>query len=280
MDDGTRRLVTLETMLFWEGGFTVGHLSDRLGMRREHVQRSLIPNYRARNPRALQRESRAYANPPKDVVPLLAPEDPADLFNLICAEDRIRDRCIASTRGEASPVGKHGPRTEDVVALTTSRPDTGMFRALHMACASKTSIVISYMSRRGPIELKFSPHTLVRTAWRLHFRGHAIGEELSGGEMYVDLVPSRVLEVFTVARDYVSDKDDLDWHAREDLTFALSVDLPEDIRRQAFQEYMSDTVIIPRVRKAIASYVRRAMMWRVFRDEMHLAWMEQKENDT
>lgn len=257
-------------ILFWEGGFSAERLASRLGMRREHVQRTIVLDYRARNPGALRREGYRYAPPAEDVDPLLAPRDAAEVFNLLSAEDGIRTRSIAA--GLPSP-DDQTVRTEDVVALTTSRPDTRTFRALSMACAGRKSVTMSYLTRSGPAELKFSPHTLVRTAWRLHFRGHARGDHFTGGERFVDLVPSRVLEIVSLDDDHISNREDDDWHVREDLSFVLSGALPSDIRAQAFQEYMSDTVTIPQVRRALASYVRRAMMWRVFRDEMHLAWL-------
>lgn len=275
MDEWTRRLVTLETMLFWEGEFSTQRLSDRLGVRREHLQRTLIPDYKTRNSRALQRQGRTYAEPPEGVAPLLVPEDSAELFNLLSANDQIRDRSLAG-RLRNAPIMDHcsTARTADVVAMTSSRPDVGKFRILYMACAQGKGLVLTYMSRRGAIELKFSPHTLVRTAWRLHFRGHAVGDQFKSGETYIDLVPSRVLEVLPDHHGYVSDKGDAQWHLRDDLTFILCDSLPVEIRRQAFQEYMSDKVTIPQVRRALANYVRRAMKWRVFWDDMHLTWRE------
>lgn len=257
-------------ILFWEGGFSAERLASRLGMRREHVQRTIILDYRARNPGALRREGYRYALPAEDVDPLLAPRDAAEVFNLLSAEDGIRTRSIAA--GLPSP-DHQTVRTEDVVALTTSRPDTRAFRALSMACAGRKSVTMSYLTRSGPAELKFSPHTLVRTAWRLHFRGHAAGESFGGNEGFGDFVPSRVLEIFSIENDFVADTEDQSWHAREDLLFRLSPDLPDEVRTQAYQEYMSDTITIPQVRLAIAGYVRRAMTWRVFRDEMYLTWL-------
>lgn len=280
MDDWKRRLVTLETMLFWEGGFSVQRLSERLGVRREHLQRTLIPDYKSRHPRALQRKGRTYTEPPEGVVPLLIPEDPAELFNLLSAEDRVRDRCSNNKLGGAHTMDQRGIRTADVVTLTSSRPDTEKFRRLCMASAEKKCLVLSYMSRYGAIELKFSPHTLVRTAWRLHFRGHARGDQLQSGEMFIDLVPSRVLAVLSVGPGYVSDKGDVDWHARENLTFVLSDELPEEIRRQALQEFLSDEVTVPDVRRALGNYVRRAMKWRVFWDDVHLTWKEHEGSTT
>ena len=267
-------MVTLETMLFWEGEFSAQRLAERLGVRREHLQRTLIPEYRSRHPGALQRQGRAYAESPEGVAPLLIPENPAELFNLLSAEDGILDRCEARGLGGTPNPDYRAARTADVVALTSSRPDADKFRRLYMACARRQCLILSYMSRGGVIELAFSPHTLVRTAWRLHFRGHARTEHFNGGERYIDLVPSRVLAVLSAGDGYVSDKGDRQWHAREDLTFVLSDELPADIRRQAFQEYMSDRITIPEVRCALANYVRRAMKWRVFWDDIRLTWKE------
>ena len=71
------------------------------------------------------------------------------------------------------------------------QPAPDVFRTLLAACTRRQVVDLTYLAKTRSHSVLFSPHTLVVTTHRLHFRGYSHFEE-QGERHWWDLVPSRV----------------------------------------------------------------------------------------
>jgi hypothetical protein len=187
----------------------------------------------------------------------------------------------------------HGPKTstEAVVALTALRlwsegfqdealfpvvdtrsfrrdvsPD--IFRTLLGACVRRRVVDVVYRGSAREFTVSFSPHTLVNTSHRLHFRGYSVFEETGRGH-YWDLVPSRVLQAEVRRKPigrrlgdddrwrYVDAAGDTEWHTTLPLRLELRKDVPETMRQSIRHEHRmdGDQLEIGLVSNALRRYV-------------------------
>ena len=110
------------------------------------------------------------------------------------------------------------------------------------AAAQKRALYGRYLFKNhGELRVNFSPHTMVRTPRRIHFRGHllvfASGEAQDWG--YVDLVPGRFHDddlrilkeqdyKYRMREEsgYRGADGDREWHEETDLAFQINPELP------------------------------------------------------
>ena len=135
-------------------------------------------------------------------------------------------------------------------------PDT--FRTLLGACVRRQVVDVVYRARTRELAVSFSPHTLVVTPHRSHFRGYSIFE-FEGQDHHWDLVPSRVVSAeVRPTLGYVGIEHDADWHAEATMRLRLKDDVPDAMREAIRYEYglVTDELKIGPVRKALINYVR------------------------
>jgi hypothetical protein len=123
-------------------------------------------------------------------------------------------------------------------------PDPDIFRFLLAACVRKRPVDVTYRSKTRTFITRFSPHTLVRTAHRMHFRGYSIiGDGRPG--FYWDLVPARALSVTEAPRDdYVDLSGDIEWYEYASASLVLSDGLPEELRNAVRREHGLDGAVL------------------------------------
>jgi hypothetical protein len=190
---------------------------------------------------------------------------------------RIQKKNTSEHVGSAAPLVAI-ERTPDISGI---HEDHEAFRILHVACAQGYAVDIIYRSARDPaIPMRISPHTLVCTNGRQHFRCW-IDETSSSanvarplahgmhGKYYGDIVPYRVVACRLLGRDeYVGPAADNEWHRIIDLVLQIDPSLPEQVRDLAALEmqgapgFRFPYLVIPNVRFAMASYVERDIAWR------------------
>ena len=136
-------------------------------------------------------------------------------------------------------------------------PPPETFRVLLAACSRRTPVQITYQARTRNFAVVFSPHTLVRTAFRLHFRGYSVFDDVGRG-YYWDLVPSRVLSVAPIEADYIDESDDEEWHRQVMLHLILHDRVPPQISAAIRQEHdiPNNRLDIGPVPQALLHYVR------------------------
>ena len=211
-----------EAMLFWRGGMNAAEFAEAVGLTRQRVQEDIVsPFVKNKAGDVLQERGRKHGRTLL-VRPKSAPPDLWSFFGLLAAERAWR-------RGDRP--GLPSMAGFDVVDLAPPDP-AGAAEWMCRAAAQKCVIVGRYLFKRSGVRaVQFSPHAMVRTPRRIHFRGHLLvhgfGETQDWG--YVDLVPGRLLDDGDIRIEksgYRGVGGDRDWHERVRLTFQLNPALP------------------------------------------------------
>jgi hypothetical protein len=175
-------------------------------------------------------------------------------------------KAIAGAPPETWPVGG---AFESVPLICRANEDNQAFVALYRAMCQRCSIDLEYRAKSGPRSYRFSPHTLIDTSSRPHFRGYAADPMNETGH-FIDLIPSRVIDVVPSrvsqlhgARNnaYVSYESDNEWIRRVDLIFQLHEDMDENLKEAISWEYaiQDGTLVFYNVRAALALYIIRQL---------------------
>lgn len=274
------RYAFLEYLAYWEGQLTASRLGKALGRSREHVQREVITPYRQQFfdiP-----APRPEGERPSDTHHHLrfAPRGSRSLIDWVSGE-----KSLAEALGEAP---RFGIPMEDVSAVAFRDTHPEIFQSLYLGCVQRRQVSVEYVSKQRFSVIDFSAHTLVRDFARVHFRGYARWRDEDGPGCYIDLVPSRITQVFAVLADdrdddrpkYVSEDSDVEWNERVTLQFRLNPDLPGKILDVLRTEYEGsrahdafETLTIPDVRRALRRYVERSLRYRFFGDTIYEVWI-------
>ncbi len=265
-------------LAWWEGGVSPARLARILDVSREHASRKIMPWARQH----------------------LALTEPHGSLQL----------CTSTLASEELPQGLGSPRAlldilpgmaacfdGDLAAsnvtrladLTTAPCDPDIFQALYRAQATRRAVLLDYHAKSGPHPMWFSPHSLIETTHRIHFRGHvdwlsppAEDRQAADGPSFYDIVPTRVAGIEGENADqYVSDELDHPWHERVDAVFMLSEALPHDIRSTMIQEWgphiherNGEILLVVRgVRRALLRYVCDQLQQRSFQGQTHEIWI-------
>ncbi len=243
------RKVVLEYLALWEGRLTAERLGALTGIRREQAQNAIITPYRTDHPGRLTRTHRGFRIDPDHALALSMPSDPGGFVAALTGLKTVMP-------GDGWPLAGN---FESVPLVCRASADNTMFLAIYQAMCSETAVHVHYRSKRATRAFVFSPHTLVETGDRPHFRGFA-ANPLTGDGSFRDLVPLRAVEVAAYEARYVPATGDADWHARTDLTFRLRPEVSDDVGAALDREYVLDrdrALTIPGVRHALVRYVER-----------------------
>ena len=237
-----------EFLAFWRGGVTATELGQVLGLTREAAQRSVVGPYKKAFPHAtVPRGKRTHIA--GDAYSLkVSPWRVLDAVNFTSAMQAFAE----ASNGE-SPLGVP---IEDLANFLDVDNEVERFRELYAAIARRRTVYLDYAAKRGRIQLIFSPHAIVRTPARLHFRGHSVRIS-EDGSRYIDIVPGRIISSRLGREDeYVGAKDDIEWHIRVSIIAELNPRLGEAARESMMREYQcGDRLTITNVRRAVAEYV-------------------------
>lgn len=265
----------LEYLSFWQGRLTGTRLADLLGVERTHAHRAVLAPYMRINPDALAQKGRFWAvRDPDRSLPRYGPARVEDLFRFLDGLEALAD-----LSGEVLGV----PLENAAIDLPVEH-NLHAFRTLYAGAAQRRVVQLLYRSRKQEIRLRFSPHALIRTAARPHFRGFAVGDGDRPG-FFTDLVPSRVITAEDLGgAGYVSGETDPGWTGRVEVRLRLSPALPEMTRDSLMSEYagldgFSDGVLrIDGVRICIAPYLCRHLRYRVFDNTPVEVWIPETDH--
>lgn len=260
----------LEYLAFWQDGLTGTRLADFLGVDRTHVHRAVMTPYMELHGEDLVQRRRVWmVRDPERGRPRYGPATIEDLFRFLDGLQFLADL----------PGDELGVPLEDVTIDLPVEQNLGSFRTLYAAAAQRREVRVLYRSRRREAEYLFSPHAVVRTTSRPHFRGFLRGFEGREG-VFTDLVPARVISAeLAEARTYVGGETDLAWHRRTTVRLGVAPGLSDDQRTTLMAEYapiaaFADGVLtIPNVRVCLAPYVCRHLRYRVFDDDPVEVWV-------
>lgn len=260
----------LEYLSFWQERLTGTRLAELLGVERTHAHRSVLSPYMGLHGAELEQRDRVWTvRDPEEHLPRYGPSSIEELFRFLDGLDFLRD-----LPGEAL-----GVPLEDVTIDLPVEQNLSAFRTLYAAAAQRRPVRVLYRSRKREAEYLFSPHAVVRTTSRPHFRGFMCGFEGRDG-LYTDLVPARVITArMEGPGGYVGPEDDKGWHDRIEVRLRFSAELPEETRKTLLREYaplegFSDGVLtIPSVRACLAIYLCRHLRYRVFHEVPVEVWI-------
>lgn len=244
----TARLAVLEYLALWEGALSAQRLGTLLGLSREHAQRTLIGPYRQGRPDSLVANGKRPSWIDPDHTPTRwIPSDPGGFVAVLTG--------LKAISRDTWPVGG---AFESVPLISRANGDNTAFVAIHRAMCQRRSIDVEYRAKRGPRSWRFSPHALVDTGNRPHFRGYA-ADPVSEDGHFIDLVPARVASVGSMNAEYISPASDDEWTNRVDLTFRIRNDMDKTLSEAITTEYdlFHGEIIITDVRKALVRYVIR-----------------------
>jgi len=256
----------LEMMAFWEGGVKAREVARALGTTREHVQRTLLLDYRNNSaPTALKRGR----------FGVVFTEGSGGLRY---APDSIRD-LMAVLRGEAAAARASGdsfPFRLNVesapVAASADEGDADLFQEICAASVHRLALRLDYVAKSGLRQFWFSPHSIVDVHPLPHFRGCAIFD--GGATHYIDMVPPRIASIH--GRDgerYVGGAGDTEWHERMDVVFELDPLLDHNVRASLMEEAGGcDRLVFPNVRRALVDYVARDLGLRMVGGVLRSVW--------
>ena len=248
--------IALEYLALWEGALSAQRLGELVGLSREHAQRALIGPYRQEMPGRLSAGRRPSQIKPDGTSTRWMPSDPGGFVAVLTGV-----KAVAGASPEGWPVGG---AFESVPLICRANGDNETFVALYRAMCQRHSIDLEYRTKRGPRSYRFSPHTLVDTSNRPHFRGY-VADPVSETGYFIDLVPSRVSELLDVRNDvYVSYESDNEWIRRVDLKFRLHENMDEKLREAISLEYaiQDEYFVFYDVREALVRYVVRQLLER------------------
>ena len=259
-------LSVFEFFAFWRDGVTAAELGQALGMTREAAQRSVVGPYKKAFPHAMVRRGKRTHIDGDTYSLRVSPWRVLDVVNFTSAMQAFADAVSGGSPLEV-PI-------EDLANLLDIDNEVERFRELYAAIARRCAIYLDYAAKRGRIQLIFSPHAVVRTPTRLHFRGHSI--RLSeGNSRYIDVVPGRIISSSLGSDDeYVGAKDDIEWHTRGSIVAELNPRLPETVRESVMREHQcGDQLTIENMRYAVAEYVVDWLKGRRLRGIIDPVWV-------
>lgn len=252
-----------EALLYWRGNLNAPEFADAVGRARQRVQEDIITPFVKDRAADLQNVRGRKHGRTLTVRPKSAPDGLWSFFGLLAAERKWRRR---ERPGHSSLAGL------DVVDLAPPEPANAAVWICR-AAAQKRVIVGHYMFKRhGARPVRFSPHAMVRTPRRIHFRGHLLvhaADEIQDWG-YVDLVPGRFLDDgdLQLALDdedrrvedsgYRGAQGDRDWHELTRLVFQVNPALPPHAFFALQQEHGLETDHDGRCRLELL--VRRALV--------------------
>lgn len=258
--DKNRAQFVLEFLTFWVNGTTAEEVGGVLGMTREAVQRTVIGPYKKQFPGTIDYDRGRHRTKWLDSAALkVCPGDPAAVAAIAQSEALFARFADVIPLCDA-PVEDVGLVT-NLLLPPEVEPDVEGFRALFAALVRRGAVQLDYLAKSGRLSMTFSPHSLVRTSFRLHFRGYCDMNDGRPG-IYIDAIPDRVLHAFPPeSAAYVSGDGDAEWRRKVRVIARLDNALPDRIVAALRREYCLPDGHAWRtrpVRAAVAPYVMDA----------------------
>lgn len=259
MKGGHKPLADLEFLTFWFGGASASEMARALNVTREHFQSNVVSPYKRAHPETL-----GYDKDTKrtrflgDAWSLKwSPSGSIEAFSQFYARQ-------AEAEAMGAELQFHIPVVDALDIIQQNSDFSDLLRVTTEAIYRKQVLRIDYLTKKGLIERFFSPHTLVRTAFRIHARG-AIADDGGSRFKFVDLLPARIERAeIALEQPYLGRENDLIWNEQATVVLKLNPDLPRPMYVSIAKEAMisDDGLVNVRTNRALAGYVRSDMLAR------------------
>jgi hypothetical protein len=215
-----------EFLAVFGNGTTAEELASCLGRRRETVQRAIIAGYQRHFPGVLEYDSRTRKTVLSRGAALkFCPTAPSAIAALAHA-DQIKANFEIDRSVFAIPVEDIGIVSDLFQEHDYDVLEADPFRCLFAALMRKQAVHLDYFAKTGRSSFSFSPHALVRTSFRLHFRGFSDTQDGRPGH-YIDVIAERVARAeFLGSEVYTGPEGDADWKKKVRIMAELRNDLP------------------------------------------------------
>ena len=265
-----------EALLYWRGNVNASEVADAVGRSRQHVQTEVItPFAQGRKRDVLEKRGRKHG---RTLVtqPTSAPNALWPFFNLLATE------CIWRRRERP---GYSGLSNIDIVDLAPPEPAAAAVYVCRAAAQKRTLVGRYLFKNHGVRAVRFSPHTMVRTPRRIHFRGHLLvhtADDILQDWGYVDLVPGRFLDDGDLElheSGYRGAENDRDWQEKIEIAFEINPALPQEAYLALQQEYALEAdregrcCFKLRVRRALVYSYEHHVFDRMIGPERMKAWI-------
>lgn len=266
--DMSRRFAFIEARLLWGGGLTANELGAAFGIARQNAQHTL-DLYRQQHDGQMRydRKLRRHLRTPG----FSARHVREEVTRFLDYQRAVSQ--VARFHDEPDWADLPFADTEALVYPIYDQTAVGL---LLESLRRETTVEIDYWSKQGQRCRCISPHHLVFADGRYHVRAYC-----HEAERHLDFVLSRVARAYPANSPWVSGDDDVDWHQRQNLVFAVNPALSADTQAALRMDYLTtgqERLKVLGVRKALAYYVRRRML----RTDHQLgapAWIEVTEED-
>lgn len=253
--DMLRRFAFIETRLLWGGGFTAGELAEGFGIARQNAQHT-IQVYQKMHPGQMQYD------------PSQRRQAPTEHFEAIYVRSDVA-RFLEYQRA-VSHIGQFHDELSwsdlpftDADTLVRPLYDRDALHAVLESLRQQAVVEIDYWSKNRARPRLISPHHLVFADARYHVRAYC-HDSLE----YRDFVLSRVMRAKRTPVPWVSEKEDQEWHHRQDLAFKINPELPQPAQAAIRLDFLAEEEELLRiqgVRIALMRYVQR----RICRNDWH-----------
>ncbi|QTA88203.1 WYL domain-containing protein [Desulfonema magnum] len=250
-----KRFAYIETQLFWGDGLTAGKLAETFGLSRQAAQ-TVIDRYREEYPEQMEyNPSRKRHEASETFRPHIIKTSP------ILFLDYLRGESLTGYYRE-----ERGWSDLDVVDVDRLlRPDLPLepARIVIAALLGQRVVSIDYHSKNpeSPFTRLLSPNHLVFADDRYHIRAYCHRRK-----SFRDFVLSRISYAELTDKDWVSSREDREWHYIVELHFKPNPDLSESVQEAILKNY-EDThegCRVIRCKKALAIYIERKLVRTIY----------------
>lgn len=272
MRGGKKSPADLEFMTFWFGGASASEMAKALDVTREHFQSHVVTPYKKAHPETLgydkdARRTRFLG----DAWSLKwSPSGSIEAFSQFYARQ-------AEAEAMGVTIDFHIPVVDILDVTNQNRDFSDLLRLTTEAIYRRQALRIDYHTKKGLMQRFFSPHTLVRTAFRLHARG-AIAELEGTRYKFVDLIPARIERAeIDVEQPYLDRNLDSVWNEKVIVSLKLNPMLPKSVYLSVAQEAMVgvDGTVKIMTNAALSRYVRDDMLARKVWNVDEPIWIEE-----
>lgn len=244
--DMLRRFSFIEARLLWGGGLTATELGKAFGIARQNAQHT-IAQYRRQHPEQMRYDRRQRRHRRTEAFETHYIHQ--DVARFLDYQRAVTHTALFFD----DPDWAELPFTD---AGTLVRPiyDERSVRVVLEALRLESAVEIEYWAKHASSVRCISPHQLVYANERYHLRAYCHERH-----RYRDFVLARIVSAKMSSQAWVAATGDAEWVERVDLRFEINPDLPDSAKAALRFEFLNegqDTLIITRVRKALAFYVK------------------------
>ena len=247
--DVRQRLILLETTVLMVGWIRVQAIMDTFGISRAQASKDFQMYQIARPNNLRYNKSAKYYEVGEGFTPLLLTGKTSELLSVFNTPHTPNPPVLS--------LSAYQPNAAAISPLDREI-DLTIFRLISCAAYNQQKIKVRYqsLSQVEPQERILSPHTLVFSGYRWHFRAYS-----DYHRQYRDFVLARIKGLPELLNEpNKSDINDTDWHTEVSIIIGVHPGLPENHKQVIAEDYgMIDQQIAVIIKGALVNYFLKLM---------------------